>query len=229
MSTFAEIDTETNKVIQVIVAQSKVWCEYHLDGTWVKVNENKNKPSVDWIYHPDKDNFSLEQLYPSWTLNDMCEWVSPVAIPEDANQRDYIWNEDTQSWDEPDPENLTWPDPPKVKIINNVSIKTQLEEDLQTTRTDLQTTHTQLEGDLQTTRTQLEEDLQTTRTQLEGDLQATRTQLGEDLQTEKVKTQQMKEDLQTELEVTKLKLLNTEARLKMVEQTMTSILSKLNV
>ena len=50
-----------------------------------------------------------------------------------------------------------------------------------------------------------------------------------DLQTEKVKTQQMKEDLHTELEVTKLKLLNTEARLKMVEQTMTSILSKLNV
>ena len=72
-------------------------------------------------------------------------------------------------------------------------------------------------------------DLQTTRTQLEEDLQTTRTQLGEDLQTEKVKTQQMKEDLQTELEVTKLKLLNTEARLKMVEQTMTSILSKLNV
>ena len=75
----------------------------------------------------------------------------------------------------------------------------------------------------------LSEDLQTTRTQFEGDLQTTRTQLGEDLQTEKVKTQQMKEDLQTELEVTKLKLLNTEARLKMVEQTMTSILSKLNV
>jgi hypothetical protein len=42
----------------------------------------------------------------------------------------------------------------------------------------------------------------------------------------------LKADLQTtrtELEVTKLKLLNTEARLKMVEQTMTSILSKLNV
>lgn len=42
----------------------------------------------------------------------------------------------------------------------------------------------------------------------------------------------LKADLQTtrtELEITKLKLLNTEARLKMVEQTMTSILSKLNV
>jgi hypothetical protein len=39
----------------------------------------------------------------------------------------------------------------------------------------------------------------------------------------------LKADLQTELEIIKLKLLNTEARLKMVEQTMTSILSKLNV
>ena len=99
MSTFAEIDVETNKVIRVIVAQSKMWCEYHLDGPWVKVYENKNKPSVDWIYHPDKNNFSLEQPYPSWTLNDICEWVSPVARPEDANHADYTWNEEIQTWD----------------------------------------------------------------------------------------------------------------------------------
>ena len=253
MSTFAELNTETNQVIQVIVAQSKGWCEYHLDGTWVKVNENKNKPSVDWIYHPDKDNFSLEQLYPSWTLNDMCEWVSPVAIPEDANQRDYIWNEDTQSWDEPDPENLTWPEPPKVKIINNVSIKTQLEDtraqlegdlqttrtdlqttrtdlqttrtDLQTTRTDLQTTRTQLEGDLQTTRT----DLQTTRTQLEEELQTTRTQLDQKLQTTRT---QLEGDLQaekTENEITRLKLANAQSRISILEQSLSSILSKLNI
>lgn len=102
MSTFAEIDVETNKVIRVIVAQSKMWCEYHLDGTWVKVYENKNKPSVDWIYHPDKNNFSLRQPYQSWILNDVCEWVSPIAIPEDANRVDYTWNEETQSWDEDD-------------------------------------------------------------------------------------------------------------------------------
>jgi hypothetical protein len=100
MSTFAEIDVETNKVIRVIVAQSKMWCEYHLDGTWVKVCENKNKPSVDWIYHPDKNNFSLRQPYQSWIINDVCEWVSPIAIPEDANRVDYTWNEETQSWDE---------------------------------------------------------------------------------------------------------------------------------
>ena len=100
MSTFAEINTETNKVIQVIVAQSKVWCEYHLDGMWVKIYGTMNKPSVDWVYHPDKNNFSNEKPYPSWTLNDTCEWVSPIAIPEDAEKKDYDWNEETQSWDE---------------------------------------------------------------------------------------------------------------------------------
>ena len=56
--------------------------------------------------------------------------------------------------------------------------------------------------------------LQITRTQLNHKLQITRT----DLQTTR-----------TQLEVTTLKLLNTEARLGAVEQTMTSILSKLNV
>ena len=43
---------------------------------------------------------------------------------------------------------------------------------IDTNRTDLQTTRTQLEENLQTTRTQLEEDLQTTHTELEQALQA---------------------------------------------------------
>ena len=86
--------------------------------------------------------------------------------------------------------------------------------DLQTTRTDLQTTRTQLEGDLQTTRT----DLQTTRTQLEGELQTTRTQLEGELQAEK-----------TENEITRLKLANAESRISILEQSISSILSKLNV
>jgi hypothetical protein len=100
MSTFAEIDSDTNKVLRVIIAQSKIWCEYHLDGNWVKVHENQNKPSINWNYHTDKNNFSNERPYPSWTLNDTCEWIPPITIPEDANKKDYVWNEETQSWDE---------------------------------------------------------------------------------------------------------------------------------
>ena len=88
---------------------------------------------------------------------------------------------------------------------NFQSVSTQLETtqtDLQTTRTDLQTTRT----DLQTTRT----DLQTTRTEL----QTTRSQLDE---------------TRIELEAEKVKVRNLDARLGIVEQSLASILSNLNV
>tara|TARA_B110000444_G_scaffold17395_1_gene14786 strand:- start:2087 stop:2677 length:591 start_codon:yes stop_codon:yes gene_type:complete len=75
-------------------------------------------------------------------------------------------------------------------------------------------TKTQLEGELQTTRTQLEGDLQTTRTEL----QTTRTQLEGDLQVEK-----------TENEITRLKLANAQNRISILEQSLSSILSKLNI
>ena len=65
-----------------------------------------------------------------------------------------------------------------------------------------------------TTRTQLEEDLQTTRTQLEEDLQTTRTQL---------------ESEKTENEITRLKLANAENRISILEQSLSSIISKLNI
>jgi hypothetical protein len=87
-----------------------------------------------------------------------------------------------------DPENPVWPEPPQVKITSGGSTtRTQLEEDLQTTRTDLQTTR----ADLQTTRTQLGGDLQTTRTQLE----TTHTELEQALQAEKEKTKTLESRL----------------------------------
>ena len=79
---------------------------------------------------------------------------------------------------------------------------------------DLQTTRTQLEEELQTTRTQLEEELQTTQTELKADLQTTRTQL---------------ESEKTENEITRLKLANAENRISILEQSLSSIISKLNI
>lgn len=81
----------------------------------------------------------------------------------------------------------------------------------------IETTQTQLKENLQTTQTQLgdlQTQLETTRTELEGELQTARTQL---------------QNTRTELEITNLKLHNAEARIGTLEQTMTSILSKLNV
>jgi|SRR5210317_1515062 len=101
MPSFAELNTQTNEVIRVILAKSKLWCEYELDGTWVKTYKNtegKNYAGIGYTYHPDKDNFSTPQPFPSWTLDDSCTWQPPITRPEGS----YTWNEDTRSWDEDD-------------------------------------------------------------------------------------------------------------------------------
>ena len=109
MPHFAEINTDTNEVLRVIVAKSKLWCEYELDGTWVRTYddvEGKNYAGVGFMYHQEQDNFSTPQPYSSWTLDYTCKWQPPVAFPSDGKQ--YFWNEETQSWDEDEvlPENV---------------------------------------------------------------------------------------------------------------------------
>lgn len=101
MPEFAEINPQTNEVLRVIRAKSKLWCEYELDGTWFRTyydTEGKNFAGIGFTYHPAKDNFSAPQPYPSWTLDDQCHWQPPVSIPDSENS--YDWNEETQSWDE---------------------------------------------------------------------------------------------------------------------------------
>lgn len=99
MPHFAEINPQTKKVLRVIRAKSKLWCEYELDGTWTRTyydTEGKNYAGIGYTYHPDKDNFSTPQPFPSWTLDDSCTWQPPITKPEGS----YTWNEETQSWDE---------------------------------------------------------------------------------------------------------------------------------
>jgi hypothetical protein len=101
MPEFAEINPQTNEVLRVIGAKSRLWCEYELDGTWVNAHHDtpgKNFAGIGFIYHPDKDNFSSPQPYPSWTLDDNCNWQPQVPQPGDG--KSYTWNEETQSWDE---------------------------------------------------------------------------------------------------------------------------------
>ena len=65
MPEFAEINTQTNEVLRVIGAKSKLWCEYELDGTWFRTyydTEGKNYAGIGWVYHPEKENFSAPNL-----------------------------------------------------------------------------------------------------------------------------------------------------------------------
>jgi hypothetical protein len=41
MAHFAEIDSD-NKVLRIIVADTKQWCEDNLGGTWVQTSYNAN-------------------------------------------------------------------------------------------------------------------------------------------------------------------------------------------
>jgi hypothetical protein len=97
---FAEIDPTTNIVKRIIVCESKEWCEKTFGGTWIRTyyrTEGTNFAGIGWTYHPDRDNFSSPQPYPSWTLDDQCNWQPPVARP--VGEGPYTWNEETQSWE----------------------------------------------------------------------------------------------------------------------------------
>ena len=109
MAHFAEIDAD-NKVLRVIVADTKEWCENNLGGTWVQTSYNthggqhpegrplhKNYAGIG--YHWDGVGFFAPQPFPSWTKNeDTYLWESPVPMPTD--EKLYNWNEVDQKWDE---------------------------------------------------------------------------------------------------------------------------------
>ena len=88
---FAILD-KNHKVVNVVVSDSETNEGINLEG--------KNYAGIGWTYHPEKDNFSPPQPYPSWTLDDTCIWQSPIQYPSDDKM--YTWNEETQSWDEND-------------------------------------------------------------------------------------------------------------------------------
>ena len=109
MAHFAEIDAD-NKVLRVIVADTKEWCQANLGGTWVQTSYNthggqhpegrplhKNYAGIG--YHWDGVGFFAPQPFPSWTKNeDTYLWESPVPMPTD--EKLYNWNEVDQKWDE---------------------------------------------------------------------------------------------------------------------------------
>ena len=100
MPHYAELN-ETDTVLRVIRSDTKEWCETSLGGTWVRTyydTEGKNYAGIGFTYHPEKENFSSPQPYPSWTLDDQCIWQPPTSRP--IGDKLYMWNEETQSWDE---------------------------------------------------------------------------------------------------------------------------------
>ena len=95
---FAEIKADT--VSRVIVISSENYAETLLGGDWVETFVNdptKNYAGIGSIYYPERHNFSSRKPYPSWHLDEQCNWQSPIVYPVDG--RVYIWNEELKIWE----------------------------------------------------------------------------------------------------------------------------------
>jgi hypothetical protein len=120
MAHFAELDAD-NIVVRVIVVNNAelldanrqeqeaigvAFCQSLFGGTWVQTSYNGNFRArfagQGYAYDQNHDAFIAPKPFPSWTFSDnILDWVSPVAYPEDGNR--YAWDENTTSW-------AAWPD-----------------------------------------------------------------------------------------------------------------------
>lgn len=112
MAHFAQV--QNNIVTQVIVADSKEWCESRLGGEWIQTSYNTrggihlnggeplrmNYAGIGFTYDRDKDAFIPLSPYPSWVLNeDTCLWEAPVPKLEEKEGFVSGWVEETKSWE----------------------------------------------------------------------------------------------------------------------------------
>ena len=108
MSNFAEID-ENNIVLRVLVGDNDLpnegldWFVENLGGTWIQTSYSgsfrKNYAGVGHSYDSGRDAFIAPKLFESWVLDeDTCQWQAPTPYPND--DKAYLWNEETVSWQE---------------------------------------------------------------------------------------------------------------------------------
>ena len=96
-------------VAQVIVADTKEWCEANLGGEWVQTSYNthgnvhpegrplhKNYAGIGYTW--DGTGFAAPQPYASWTLDtETYLWNAPTPMPVEEGKR-FTWDEATLSW-----------------------------------------------------------------------------------------------------------------------------------
>jgi len=113
MAHFAQI---TNGIVdQVIVADTKEWCETNLGGTWVQTSYNtiggvhtlggtplhKNYAGIGFTW--DGTGFAAPKPYDSWALDsETYLWNAPVQCPVEEGKL-FAWDEATLSWVEVTP------------------------------------------------------------------------------------------------------------------------------
>jgi hypothetical protein len=107
MANFAELD-EDNIVTRVLVTNNAFpnegydWLVDNLGGTWIQTSYNAtiryNFAGVGFSYDSELDAFIAPQPYPSWELDETCQWQAPTPYPQDDKM--YTWDEETLTWKE---------------------------------------------------------------------------------------------------------------------------------
>jgi hypothetical protein len=102
MSLFAKI--ENGMVTSVIVASQDVIDSGAFGNGWLETwadtinNPRKNYAGIGYTYNDTLDAFIPLQPFPSWTLNENCQWIAPVPFPANASVDEYTWDESNTSW-----------------------------------------------------------------------------------------------------------------------------------
>ena len=107
MAHFAELD-ENNIVTRVLVTNNAFpnegydWLIDNLGGTWIQTSYNAtirfNYAGVGFSYDSELDAFIAPKPYPSWELDEACQWQAPTQYPQDDKM--YTWDEETLTWKE---------------------------------------------------------------------------------------------------------------------------------
>ena len=77
-----------------------VFCNKLLGGTWIQTSYNNDirfhYAGIGYKYDSVLDAFITPQPYPSWILDEDCNWQAPVPMPIDGKM--YRWDEAKQDW-----------------------------------------------------------------------------------------------------------------------------------
>ena len=167
--------------------------------------EKPPKEDLERRYQELVDGFPMQKLRETRNiLLKETDWTDKYNIEEWVAYRQALRDLPANT---EDPTNPVWPEQPQVKIVQEKNTWTELND----TKADLSETKSVLEADLQTTKSELKADLQTTQTELTEERtlhETTRTQL---------------RNTQTELDVAKIKLLNIEARMQIIESNISKV------
>jgi hypothetical protein len=102
MSLFAKI--ENGMVTSVIVASQDVIDSGAFGNGWLETwtdtinNPRKNYAGIGYTYNDTLDAFIPLQPFPSWALDENCQWISPVPFPANSSVDEYTWDESNTSW-----------------------------------------------------------------------------------------------------------------------------------